>query len=104
MKHLEELHKLYDREINFEISCFWDAGFRIRLGDRINGFIDEDDSYYDIGEAISALCRMAEKHYPKLGNLTTVAPDWPTACDKCGGKMGPLGTNCFDCGWEPASR
>ena len=37
-------------------------------------------------------------------HLTTVAPDWPTACDKCGGKMGPIGTSCFDCGWEPASR
>ena len=37
-------------------------------------------------------------------NLTPTAPDWPAACDKCGGKMGPLGTNCFDCGWKPASR
>ena len=27
--------QLYDAEINFEVSCFWDDGFHVRLGDRI---------------------------------------------------------------------
>jgi hypothetical protein len=25
---------------NFEVSCFWDAGFDVRLGDAVNGFLD----------------------------------------------------------------
>jgi hypothetical protein len=34
------LQRLYDSEINFEVSCFWDAGFDVRLGDAVNGFLD----------------------------------------------------------------
>ena len=30
--------QLYDDEINFEVSCFWDDGFHVRLGDRMNGY------------------------------------------------------------------
>jgi hypothetical protein len=30
--------QLYDAEINFEVSCFWDDGFHVRLGDRMNGY------------------------------------------------------------------
>jgi hypothetical protein len=30
--------QLYDAEINFEISCFYDDGFVVRLGDRMNGY------------------------------------------------------------------
>jgi hypothetical protein len=33
------LQRLYDSEINFEISGFYDAGFDVRLGDHLNGFI-----------------------------------------------------------------
>lgn len=29
---------LYDREINFSISSFWDGGFTVKLGDEMNGF------------------------------------------------------------------
>ena len=29
---------LYDSEINFSISCFWDGGFEVKLGDLRNGF------------------------------------------------------------------
>ena len=32
--------RLYDSEINFEVSCFWDAGFDVRLSDAVNGFLD----------------------------------------------------------------
>lgn len=34
------LQSLYDSELNFKISCFWDNGFIWELGDRTNGFID----------------------------------------------------------------
>lgn len=38
-----ELEKVYDSEINLEISWFWDAGIEIRLGDRIGGFLAEEN-------------------------------------------------------------
>lgn len=31
--------RLYDSEINFEVSGFYDAGFDMRLGDALNGFV-----------------------------------------------------------------
>lgn len=30
--------QLYDREINFSISTFWDGGFTVKIGDELNGF------------------------------------------------------------------
>jgi hypothetical protein len=36
-----ELQKIYDSEINVEISWFWDGGIEVRLGDRLNGFLAE---------------------------------------------------------------
>lgn len=30
--------RLYDSEINFSISTFWDGGYEIKLGDDMNGF------------------------------------------------------------------
>ena len=35
------LQKLYDSEINFTISTFWDGGFEWQLGDSVNGFEEE---------------------------------------------------------------
>ena len=35
------LQRLYDSEINFEVAGFCDAGFDVRLGDALNGFIAE---------------------------------------------------------------
>jgi hypothetical protein len=32
---------LYDSEINFVVSCFWDNGFEVKLGDDLNGFVAE---------------------------------------------------------------
>ena len=36
-----ELQKIYDSEINVEISWFWDGDIDVRLGDRLNGFLTE---------------------------------------------------------------
>ena len=33
--------QLYDSEINFEVSGFYDAGFDVRLGDALNGLVAE---------------------------------------------------------------
>ena len=34
----EILRRLYDSEINIEISSFWDGGYDFRIGDTANGF------------------------------------------------------------------
>lgn len=41
--------RLYDREINFSISAFWDAGFRVQIGDYLNGIKAETtvDTYVE---------------------------------------------------------
>lgn len=37
--NLEDLlNEIYSREINIEITTFWDAGYSLRIGDCINGF------------------------------------------------------------------
>jgi hypothetical protein len=33
------LQHLYDSEINFEVSAFYDAGFDVRLGHALTGFV-----------------------------------------------------------------
>ena len=59
----DALNDLYKSEINFSISCFWDNGFDVKLGDSINGFKVEEnfDSLYD---AMQWLFNMTIKHYP----------------------------------------
>jgi len=39
MDYMKELQRIYDSEINFEISCFWDGGFIFKLGDEQNGYV-----------------------------------------------------------------
>ena len=36
---MSTLQRLYDSEINFEVSGFYDSGFDVRLGDYFNGFL-----------------------------------------------------------------
>ena len=36
-----ELQKIYDSEINVEVSWVWDGGIEVRLGDRLNGYVAE---------------------------------------------------------------
>jgi hypothetical protein len=58
------LQDLYDSEINFDISCFFDGGFRVRLGDDTNGIKAEirADTYAD---AVRQLLTLALGHYPR---------------------------------------
>ena len=37
------LQNLYDSEINFSISCFWDGGIDVKLGDSMNGYKAESN-------------------------------------------------------------
>jgi len=53
---IEKLQEIYNNEINFEISCFWDGGFTVKLGDNMNGFIWED-TFDTLMDAITALIK-----------------------------------------------
>lgn len=57
---------LYDNEINFTISTFWDAGYTVKLGGELNGFIDSSTGLPTIDDAINELMTMAMRHYPEL--------------------------------------
>ncbi|KKM20979.1 hypothetical protein LCGC14_1640020 [marine sediment metagenome] len=60
---MDTLQKLYDSEINFEISTFWDAGFEWQLGDEMNGWKAEGTAD-SLEEAAKDLAIAARKHFP----------------------------------------
>jgi hypothetical protein len=60
---LEKLQSLYDSEINFTLSCFWDGGFHWQLGDEMNGFKREGDTL-TLAESVAELCLAAHEQYP----------------------------------------
>ena len=55
--------RLYDSEINFEVSSFWDGGLDVRLGDAINGFVRQEklDTWSEVEGWLQAA---ALRHYP----------------------------------------
>lgn len=58
------LTRLYESEINVSIVSFWDGGYEVGLGDRINGFRAENTFWK--AEAIAPwLDAQARRHYPK---------------------------------------
>lgn len=54
---------LYESEINMTIASFWDGGFDVKLGDRMNGF-KEATSVDSMAEAAEWLKDAAIRHYP----------------------------------------
>lgn len=65
MKNLQrELKKLYDSEINVQISSFWDGGWYVQLGDEINGFQKPDWDGCELKELVPAIRELAKKYYP----------------------------------------
>lgn len=54
---------LYDSEINFKISCFWDTGFDIALGDDLDG-VKDSTNVRRVGEIETWLRDTAIAHYP----------------------------------------
>ena len=61
---MDILQMLYDSEINFELACFWDAGFLWKLGDRMNGFPTEGRAK-TLAEAVEQLKYAALFHFPE---------------------------------------
>jgi hypothetical protein len=57
------LQQLYDSEINFSISAFFDDGFKVQLGDPLNG-IRAEAQVRTIAEADVWLTQAVLHHYP----------------------------------------
>jgi len=60
----ETMEALYDSEINCSISCMWDGGWDVKLGDHMNGFKDTT-TVESLTEAASWLRTKAVEHYPR---------------------------------------
>ena len=60
---IEILSRLYNDEINFELSSFWDEGYYVNLGDKTNGYVWEGN-YDKLKDCMFELAKQAFKHYP----------------------------------------
>jgi len=69
----EVLDALYDSEINFSISCFWDNNIDVKLGDQMNGF-QAEGNLETANDAARWLDEQARKHYPTSKYATSKEP------------------------------
>ena len=61
----ETMQALYNSEINFSVSCFWDGGFDVKLGGGLYGENWKLTSHCDDVSGIQVcLVTMAVKQYP----------------------------------------
>jgi hypothetical protein len=60
----EELQKIYDSEINISISSMWDAGFDLKLGGELGGFVEEGQ-VRSVADILPWLQEAIAKHYPE---------------------------------------
>lgn len=56
---------LYNAEINFSLSTFWDGGFDVELGDNMNG-VKAETTCRTFPEVEAWLAEHAKKHFPKF--------------------------------------
>jgi hypothetical protein len=54
---------LYASEINCSVITFWDGGLTVKLGDDMNGFLDEQECR-TASEAAEFLDAATRKHFP----------------------------------------
>jgi hypothetical protein len=59
-----ELQKIYDSEINVEIGWLWDGGINVRLGDKMNGYLAEENVKFTF-EIIPWLQEAIAHFYPE---------------------------------------
>jgi len=64
MNPIDKLKLLYMKEINFVVASFWDGGYTVKVGDKMNGYKAEHHCY-ELEDAIDWLYRTAQKLYPK---------------------------------------
>lgn len=65
MALIEVLELLYDREINTSVSCFWEGGWDLAIGDDMNGW-KARTTVEDLEEAPRWFLINAAVLYPKL--------------------------------------
>lgn len=59
------IQALYRSEINCSISCFWDAGWDVKVGDEINGWRAQTNFANDkLGDAGPWLIAAAKRAWP----------------------------------------
>jgi hypothetical protein len=69
---MDTFQRLYDSEINYSISCFWDGGFEVRLGDPLNGFA-AGTHVANWSEVEPWLRDAALRHYPESSFAREIA-------------------------------
>jgi hypothetical protein len=74
----EELQKIYDSEINVEISWFWDSGVAINLGDPMNGYVAQTE-VKTMADVIPWLKRAIAKHCPDSTYIKNLGDSAPAA-------------------------
>lgn len=65
----EVLLRIYDSEINIELSSFWDGGYQWLLGDKANGYpeieyVPPHPEINSVVDAITGLAFAAAREYP----------------------------------------
>ena len=59
-----ELQKIYDSEINVQISWLWDGGIDVRLGDKMNGY-EAEENVRSVADIIPWLQEAIAHFYPQ---------------------------------------
>lgn len=63
---IQLMQALYNSEINCSISCFWDGGWEVKLGDEMNGWrAQKNFDNVDLPNAAQWLVEAARKAYPQ---------------------------------------
>src|SRR6476469_2537437 len=69
-----ELQKIYDSEINVEISWLWDGGIDVRLGDKMNGFLAEEN-VVSVADILPWLQEAIAHFYPESTYALSLDPE-----------------------------
>lgn len=59
-----KLQMIQASEINYQISCFYDCGFTVKIGDEVNGFVYVSGLCETFLEAAEHLIEQVLIHYP----------------------------------------
>lgn len=81
-----KLQALYDAEVNFAIETFWDAGFKAKLGDPMNGWRTEGE-FRSLDEAADWLLREAALEFPPAQVSSTSILELPRRADSSSAAM-----------------
>ena len=66
----DALRWAYDLEINVEIGSFWNAGWTVRLGDRVNGYKVATE-LLELEEIPDEIVSLIDEHYPEKPEVPT---------------------------------